>query len=232
MKSLLQKVGTMFSTEKPSPAISPSFSGETITVHPPLLTSPHVLDVSYGMGFLAGQMLVATPVIDGGCFQKSVVIIFSHGRDGAMGLIVNHPIEVINYAALVQGMPLPANVNAKHMPVYFGGPLERHRGFIIHTADYQRDTAMFRTPDLAITASNTILRDLVAGCGPKKAALAVGYAGWGAGQLEAEIEQNSWITVPASADLVLNTENELKWATASKSLGFDMACFSTKAGHA
>lgn len=231
MKSLLQKVGTMFSTTE-KPALITSSPTSDITVNPALVPFPNVLDATCGTGFLVGHMLVATPVIESGCFHKSVIVIFAHSRDGAMGLIVNQPMELINYASLIQGVKLPSEVGGKHMPVYFGGPLERGRGFVIHTTDYVRDTAMFRSSELAVTASSTILNDLVEGRGPKQAALVVGYAGWGAGQLEAEIEQNGWITVPASANLVFNTENELKWATASKSLGFDMAFFSPTAGHA
>ena len=228
MKSLLHKVGTMFTSEKSSEA--------TVTLHPdisiksPIPTAPQVLDAS--TGFLAGQLLVATPVIESGCFQKSVIYVFAHNTDGAMGLIINQPLELVNYASLIEGMELPADAKAKEIPVYFGGPVERARGFVIHSNDYQKDHALYRYGDLAVTASSAILHDLVAGNGPTKASLIVGYAGWDAGQLESEIEQNSWISVPASAELVFGTENELKWATASKSLGIDMAFFSTAVGHA
>jgi len=198
----------------------------------PMMPSPHVLDGSLGTGFLAGQLLVATPMIDSGCFQKSVIYIFAHSAEGAMGVMINQPMEMLNYAALVNGMALSAEAKSKQIPVFFGGPVERARGFVVHTNDYDKETALFRSGELAITASSTILQDLVAGHGPRHAALVVGYAGWTAGQLEAEIEQNSWITVPATANLVFNTENELKWASASRSLGFDMAFFSTAVGHA
>ena len=227
MKSLLQKVGTMFTSSDAAATPSP-----TIKINLPMMPSPHVLDGSLGTGFLAGQLLVATPMIDSGCFQKSVIYVFAHSAEGAMGVVINQPMEMLNYAALVDGLAMSAEAKSKQIPVYFGGPVEHARGFVLHTNDYMKDTALFRSGDLAITASNTILQDLVAGCGPRHAALVVGYAGWTAGQLEAEIEQNSWITVPATADLVFNTENELKWASASRSLGFDMAFFSTAVGHA
>ena len=149
-----------------------------------------------------------------------------------MGLIINQPLEMVNYASLIDGASLPAEGKTKEISTYFGGPVERARGFVIHSNDYQKDTALYRSADLSVTASSAILHDLVAGTGPQQAALVVGYAGWDAGQLESEIEQNSWISVPATADLVFGTENELKWATASKSLGIDMAFFSTAVGHA
>jgi len=177
-------------------------------------------------------MLVATPVIDSGCFQKSVIYVFAHSSDGAMGVIVNQPLELLNYASLLEGMDLPKDISAKQIPVYFGGPVERARGFVIHTTDYFREFSLARSGELAVTASSAILTDIVEGNGPQQAALIVGYAGWTPGQLEAEIEANSWITVPATANLMFGTENELKWATASKSLGVDMAFFSTVAGHA
>lgn len=129
-------------------------------------------------------------------------------------------------------MDLPKDTANREIPIYFGGPVERTRGFVIHSTDYFREFSLARSAELAVTASSVILGDMVAGTGPKHAALVVGYAGWGAGQLEAEIEANSWITVPATAELMFGTESELKWATASKSLGIDMAFFSTTVGHA
>lgn len=149
-----------------------------------------------------------------------------------MGLIVNQPLELVNYTALVEGMDLPKEAAMHDIPVYFGGPMDRSRGFVIHSTDYFREFSLSRTNELAVTASSSILSDIAKGCGPKQAALVVGCAGWGAGQLEQEIEQNSWISVPASANLVFNTESDVKWISASESLGVNMAFFSTTVGHA
>lgn len=225
MKSLLKTVKHMFSND-------PSANAPNIALNAPRITSPNIIDGSQSTGYLAGQLLVATPVINNGIFQKSVVYIFAHNDDGAMGLIINQPLELINYASLLEGMNLPEGAGDKELPVYYGGPLERARGFVIHSSDYYREFSLAQTNELAVTASSAILSDIVAGKGPRQAVLAVGYAGWTAGQLEAEIEQNSWLTVPASAALMFGTDNELKWATASKSLGVDMAFFSTTVGHA
>ena len=222
---LFHKVKHMLNHE-PAPAAS------DITIKGSALPAPNIVDASTENGYLAGQLLVATPVIDSGCFQKSVIYVFAHSAEGAMGLIINQPLELVNYSTLLDGTALPKDAANKEIPVFFGGPVERSRGFVIHSADYFRDFSLVRTNELAVTASTAILGDIVAGKGPKDAALIVGYAGWGAGQLEAEIESNSWISVPASADLMFRTENELKWATASKSLGIDMAFFSTTVGHA
>lgn len=213
----------------PSPEATPA---PGITISNTAIEAPNVVDASAQNGYLSGQLLVATPVINSGPFQKSVIYIFNHSAEGAMGLIINQPLELVNYGALLEGMNLPKDSEAREIPVHFGGPVERTRGFVIHSTDYFRDFSLVRSNELAVTASSAILSDIVTGNGPKQAALIVGYAGWSAGQLEAEIEQNSWISVPATEQLVFGTENELKWATASKSLGIDMAFFSTTVGHA
>lgn len=221
---LFRKVKTMLSPDAPTHS--------EITVSRQALNSPNIIDATASNGYLSGQLLVATPVIDSGCFQKSVIYVFNHSAEGAMGLIINQPLELVNYTALLEGMDLPKDTANREIPIYFGGPVERTRGFVIHSTDYFREFSLARSAELAVTASSVILGDMVAGTGPKHAALVVGYAGWGAGQLEAEIEANSWITVPATAELMFGTENDLKWATASKSLGIDMAFFSTTVGHA
>lgn len=219
---LFHKVKTMLAPDAPSQP--------EITITPSPLTTPNIIDTS--TGYLTGHLLVATPVVDTGCFQKSVIYLFNHSAEGAMGLIINQPLELLNYASLFEGMDLPKEISAREIPVYFGGPVERARGFVLHSTDYHRDFTLARSGELAVTASSAILNDIAKGNGPKQAALVVGYAGWTAGQLEAEIEANSWITVPANEKLVFHTENELKWATASKSLGIDMAFYSTVVGHA
>jgi putative transcriptional regulator len=193
----------------------------------------HIMDgTSQTESYLAGQLLVATPVIDSGTFQRSVVFVFAHNAEGAMGIIVNQPLELVHFSSLVDGLKLPAGAENRDIPVYYGGPVDRNRGFVIHTNDYTRDFTLANHRDVAVTASNVIINDILEGRGPKKSSLIVGYAGWSAGQLEQEIEQNSWIVVPASAKLIFDTEDEFKWATASKSLGVDMAFFSTVVGHA
>ena len=223
---LFRKVKTML-----TPDVATNAPAE-ITVSARAIAGPNIIDATAANGYLSGQLLVATPVIDSGCFQKSVIYIFNHSVEGAMGLIINQPLELVNYTALLEGMDLPKDAANREIPIYFGGPVERTRGFVIHSTDYYREFSLARSAELAVTASSVILGDIVAGNGPKHAALVVGYAGWSAGQLEAEIEGNSWITVPATADLMFNTESDIKWVTASKSLGIDMAFFSTTVGHA
>ena len=224
--NFLRKVKTMLSHDD-APNVE-THSDIAVTLTP----RPNIIDVGAQSGYLAGQLLVATPVIESGPFQKSVIYIFNHSADGAMGLIINQPIELLNYGALLEGMNLPSDVAQREIPVFFGGPVERGRGFVLHSAEYFRDFSVSCSAELAVTANSAILKDIALGQGPRHAALVVGYAGWSAGQLEHEIEQNSWISVPATEALVFGTESELKWATASKSLGIDMAFYSMAVGHA
>jgi putative transcriptional regulator len=210
-----------------APSAAPSVASASSNIH--------ILDGSKALegGYLAGQLLVATPVIDNGCFQRAVVYVFSHSAEGAMGVIINQPIERVHFSSLVEGLKLPTGAQNQEIPVYFGGPVERNRGFIIHSALAQPE-ATTATParEVAVTASSTMLNDILLGRGPAQAALIVGYTGWAPGQLEQEIDQNSWIAAPATTKLVFETGDDLKWGMASKSLGVDMAFFSTTVGHA
>jgi len=197
------------------------------------IRAPHIIDArSTGAGYLSGQCLVATQLVTGSCFQRSVVYIFQHNDDGAMGLIINQPLERVRLATLLETTGTPHPTTDKVVPVYFGGPVEKTRGFVLHSADYMADFTLMRHGDIAITASNAILSAIAADSGPRHAQLCIGYAGWQAGQLENEIAENSWITVPATTALLFGTEDDLKWATAGKSLGVDMSFYSASVGHA
>jgi len=200
----------------------------------PAQPNVHIMDLAVQPdgGYLAGQLLVATPVINSGPFQRAVVYVFAHNAEGAMGVIINQPLELVHFSSLVDGLKLPAGAENREIPVYYGGPVDKSRGFVIHTNDYLRETTLANHRDVAVTASNGIINDILENRGPRQSALVVGYSGWSAGQLEQEIEQNNWIAVPASSKLIFDTEDEFKWATASKSLGVDMAFFSTVVGHA
>lgn len=229
-RSVKQLLKTENSEDKSSVSASVDTNSPNITIPAESLVAPSV--IADAQGYLAGQMLVATPVIDSGCFQKSVVYLFAHSAEGAMGVIINQPMELLNVDMLLDGVNMSGEMKERNLPTYFGGPVEKVRGFVVHSTDYYKEYSLARSAELAVTASSAILSDIAAGNGPQKAALVVGYASWGAGQLEAEIESNSWITVPATEALVFGTENDLKWATASKSLGIDMAFYSTSVGHA
>lgn len=183
-------------------------------------------------GYFAGQLLIATPGMEGGCFDKSVVYLCEHSAGGAMGLIVNHPLKHITLGAIFQELGLVAEREVAGRPVYFGGPVEPQRGFIVHTTDLVLQDSVVGEGGIALTANVGMLRGMAAGHLPQYSFLALGYAGWGAGQLEAEMEAGSWISVPATRQLVFETENELKWTLSAASLGVDLSRLSTVVGHA
>jgi putative transcriptional regulator len=195
-------------------------------------TAPLIVNAQGQQDYLAGQMLIATPVINNGCFQRAVVYVFAHSDEGAMGVIINQPLDTVHFSSLVSAENLPKEALNKELPVYYGGPVDRGRGFVLHSTDYAHTGGAIAHNGVGITASSAILHDIIAGIGPRNAFLLVGCAGWGPGQLEQEIEHNSWINMPVCSKLVFHTENDIKWASSSKLLGVDMNFFSTTVGHA
>ncbi len=185
-------------------------------------------------GFLQGQLLVATPQIVGSCFEKSVIYLFAHNQEGAMGLIINQPIEQVHHSALLDEEDIETlpRIILDEIDVCYGGPVEPSRGFVLHSGEYNEEHTLLCHNGIALSASTRILKDMITGKGPKTSQLMVGYAGWSPGQLEKEIEENSWITVPASRKLIFDTDHDLQWTMASQSLGVDMAFFSPHVGHA
>jgi putative transcriptional regulator len=184
-------------------------------------------------GFLTGHLLIATPAIQESCFARSVIYLCAHNEAGAMGVIINYPVQDLNLKEIFQQLDISADKQMRDLPIHFGGPVESNRGFIVHSAeDCQTEEALIRKNGVAVTSSINVLQALAVGKGPTKGMLVLGYAGWSAGQLEAEIESGSWIAVPASKHLVLDTDNETKWNVAISTLGIDMGHFSSDVGHA
>ena len=183
-------------------------------------------------GSLAGHLLVATPVIEDGCFARSVIYICSHNSDGAMGLIINYPVENVGMSEVYEQLSIPTSARSRELPIHFGGPVEAGRGFMIHSNDYQSPESLIEQEGMSVSASAAVLYSLAEGKGPEKGILTLGYAGWAPGQLETEIEGGSWIVVPARASLVFAEENDMKWNLAIGDLGIDMGHFSTTVGHA
>lgn len=184
-------------------------------------------------GFFPGQLLIATPSITESCFAKSVIYLCSHQRGGAMGLIINQPSEDARIFDIYQQLQFDDYPHSREIPVHHGGPVEQARGFVLHTADVQVEGSIL-SPDgnLAVTANVNLLQAIASGKGPRQALLMLGYAGWSAGQLEAEMEQGGWIVAPASPSLIFDMDNEMKWMLAGAALGVDMNRVSTMVGHA
>ncbi len=182
---------------------------------------------------LTGKLLIAMPGMGDPRFDRSVIFMCSHDRDGAMGLIVNKPAD-LRLAELLEQMDLACKDPAvAKSPVRFGGPVETGRGFVLHSSDYAANLHSLKVSDgFSMTATLDILEDIANGRGPARKALMLGYSGWGPGQLEAEISDNGWLTADADSDLVFNTPDGDKWEAALKTLGIDALLLSASAGHA
>lgn len=183
-------------------------------------------------GYLTGQLLVATPQIQFSCFHRSVVYLASHTAEGAMGFIINQKMQHLSLAGVMQHFRLPVDDSIVEDPIYFGGPIDTARGYVLHSSDYSSFGTTPANYALSITSSLDILKDIAAGKGPARKLMILGYSGWNAGQLEAELKQNSWITVPATEELLFGENIADKWMLSNKSLGVDPYRISDVAGHA
>jgi len=185
------------------------------------------------MKSLTGQLLVAMPQMTDPRFSRSVVYVCAHsGTEGAMGLVVNKLLASLTMDELFTHLHLEPSTLGRTRPVHFGGPVEPGRGFVLHTADYREDATLVVGEEFAITATLDILRAIGNGDGPQRSLLALGYAGWAPGQLDAEIQANGWLSVAADPDLLFDDDFDAKWQRALAKLGIDLTALSTEAGHA
>jgi putative transcriptional regulator len=182
--------------------------------------------------YLRGKLLLAMPNMGDPRFERSVICLCEHSEQGAMGIIVNQPAEHIAFPELMDQLQIPAPPDCASVGVYTGGPVEPNRGFVLHSADYLHDTSLIVSELVALSATVDILKALVHGLGPRHSLLALGYAGWGPGQLEAEIQENAWLHTEVHPDLLFGADPALKWPLAMAKLGIDLSMLSTQAGHA
>jgi putative transcriptional regulator len=181
---------------------------------------------------LAGQLLVAMPQMQDHRFARSVIFLCAHNDEGAMGLVVNKLIDSLTLPELLQQLGIESERLYGPEAVHFGGPVEAGRGFVLHSADYTEDDTLVVGNNVALTATLDILRAMGRGEGPRRCLLALGYAGWGPGQLDAEIQANGWLHVAADEDIVFDTSLADKWQRALAKLGIDPLSLSGDAGHA
>lgn len=181
---------------------------------------------------LAGHLLIATAAVDDSCFERSVIYMCAHNAEGAMGIIVNAPVAEVDIEGIFDQLNIRHNEHASHLPIHFGGPVEAHRGFVVHSAEHPVPDSIVCRDGIAVTANISVLHELAQGRGPAQSMLVLGYAGWSPGQLESEIEQGSWLVVPANKKLIFDTDNETKHAVALSTLGIDMGHLSSTVGHA
>ncbi len=182
--------------------------------------------------FLTGQLLVAMPAMGDSRFAQSVIYVCAHTTDGAMGLVVNRPLAKPSFDELLRQLEIDPVPPARQIQLFAGGPVDNARGFVLHTADWTGEGSLRVNDELALTASLDVLRAFAEGGGPREGVLALGYAGWGPGQLEAEIHQNAWLSVPAEEQLVFGDAHENKWQRAFAILHIDPLLLSASVGHA
>ena len=182
--------------------------------------------------YLSGQLLIAMPGMTDPRFEKSVIYVCAHNSDGAMGLVVNRAIDSLTFPELLQQLEIDPAAGNDSVRVLFGGPVEQARGFVLHSPDYLQDARLVVDENVALTATIDILRAIAEGKGPANCLLALGYAGWGAGQLDSEIKSNGWLSVDADVDLVFGCDLDEKWERAMAKIGIDPRMLSDDAGHA
>jgi putative transcriptional regulator len=184
------------------------------------------------MNSFENQLLIAMPSLDDSYFNKTVTYICEHNAEGAMGLIINLPINVTLNELLTQIDQDKIAAPELDQQVLTGGPVSQDRGFVLHSTQSGWKSSLALTADVMITTSKDILMALGTAQAPEKYMVTLGYAGWGPGQLEEEIKANSWLLTPADGDIIFNTPIEQRWKKATEKLGIDMAHLSSEVGHA
>ena len=182
--------------------------------------------------FLTGQLLIAMPAMADPRFAQSVIYLCAHTEEGAMGLVLNRPLAKPSFDELLRQLEIAPVPPARRIRLCAGGPVDNARGFVLHTADWTGEGSLRVNDRLALTASLDVLAAIAGGGGPRQGLLALGYAGWGPGQLDAEIQQNAWLTVAADERVVFDARTDSKWREALASLHIDPLALSAAAGHA
>jgi putative transcriptional regulator len=191
-------------------------------------------------GYLDGQLLIAMPAMGDERFSRSVIYLCAHSSEGAMGIVINQQAPNVSFTELLDQLNIAPDEDRISLPesldsmaVHFGGPVETGRGFVLHSADYFKAESTLPVDDsMCLTATIDILRDIAKGTGPDKALLALGYVGWGPGQLEDEIQSNGWLNCPADPELIFDPEIGRKYNKALGSLGVDPIRLVNDSGHA
>jgi putative transcriptional regulator len=178
------------------------------------------------------HFLIAMPGMADPNFSSSVTLICEHNQNGAMGIVINRPSEHSLADLFAQLSIDDYDDKIGEQPIMHGGPVTPERGFVLHKAAGAWESSMTLSEDLQVTLSRDILEEIAAGRGPQRFLVALGYAGWEQGQLEEEVLANSWLTVPASAEIVFDAPFSQRWTLAARQLGFDISHLSSDAGHA
>ena len=184
------------------------------------------------IGSLTNHFLIAMPNLRDPNFARTVTLICEHSIEGAMGIVINRSTD-LRLTDVLQQMNIDGGASHnRDTPVYLGGPVQNNRGFLLHEPLGSWESTLAVTPSLGVTTSRDILAALADNSGPQRFLLALGYAGWTAGQLEREIGENTWLSGPADPEILFDTPTEGRWAAAAQHLGVNLAALSGEAGHA
>ena len=182
---------------------------------------------------LCGKLLIAMPGMGDPRFDQTVIYLCAHSDKGSMGLIVNKPAPGVKLGDLLEQLSIPVVEDSSSMVVHFGGPVENGRGFVLHSGEYVANESTLKVDDqFGMTSTLDVLTDMAKGDGPDQRLLALGYSGWGPGQLDSEIHRNGWLTCDATVEIVFDADDDAKWLAALRSLGIDPLLLSSEAGHA
>ena len=189
-------------------------------------------DLLVGDSPFKNSLLVAMPNLQGDSLSRSVIYVCAHSPAGAMGIVVNQRLHDIKFKDLLDQLNLPHSELKMDPIVHFGGPVETGRGFVLHSTDFMREDTVKINDQIGITGTVDILRAIVEGRGPNHSIFALGYAGWGPGQLDAEMHANSWLTLPADNELLFGPDLPGKWEKAMLKIGVNPFNLSSEPGHA
>jgi putative transcriptional regulator len=182
--------------------------------------------------YLTGKLLIAMPTIGDSRFDHAVIFVCAHTEDGAMGIVVNRPLQAQSFDELLEQLKIMPVPPARRIQLCAGGPVDNARGFVLHTSDWTSGASLQVDDRLSLTASLDVLKAIAEGGGPRQGILALGYAGWGPGQLDAELTNNVWLSASADEGLLFGLENDSKWLRALAKLHIDPLQLSSAAGHA
>lgn len=195
-------------------------------------TTPPSSDIPSQGDSLKGNILIAMPDMADPRFDRGVIIMLEHGNEGAMGVMINKKLEAVQFSDLMEQLELPEpKTNDADYPVYFGGPVEIGRGFVLHTQDVMLAHSLKLSP-IGVTTSMDMLTHIANGTGPQKSIFCLGYTGWTAGQLDEEMKQNTWLHTSFDISLLFDVPAEERWDKAMKLAGIDPDFLSSDAGHA
>lgn len=181
--------------------------------------------------YLTGKLLLAMPGIGDPRFHHSVIFMCVHDEKGAMGLVINTEVPDVDFKQIIDNIGLNSNIEVDldqlKMPVMSGGPVEGSRGFLLHSPEFTNKDTIKISPEFSLTGTTDALQEVVRGKGPDHALFILGYAGWGAGQLETELQQNAWLVLDPDPEIVFNHDTGAKWNLALNKMGLDPALLTT-----